>query len=626
MCGIAGFSQFHGPVADPARLITRMTDSLRHRGPDDSGVLATPRMVLGHRRLSIIDPPGGAQPMTVPGGRHHLVFNGEIYNYIELRRAREARGEPSRTRSDTEVLLRELTRNSVAALPRLNGIFAFAFWNENRQELLLARDRFGVKPLYYAIRQGEIMFASGPQALLYHPLVSREIHHPAIASFFSLGHIPAPASIYRDIRKLEPGHFLIFGPEGLRQHSAFWTLPARQPAPALSPEANAEQLREHLGNAVARQLRSDVPVGMLLSGGVDSSTLTALAARESPAPLHTFSIGFDESSFDESPFAAAVARRCGTRHHHEILRAPQAAVLFPEAIESLGEPLGDPSLLPAFFLAQLASRTVKVACGGEGSDELFAGYPAFPAHFWMKHVLRLPAGLRKSLAGLAARLPASERYADAASLLKRFFAGTALPPEDRFLVWMGAAGPARRISVLAPGLRRELRDLHPFDHLGSLAPAGADDFDRLRAVALKRYLQGGVLTKVDRAGMAHGLEVRVPFLDHEVADFALNLPPDQTMNLFQSKRLLKHAVQDLLPRAVLRRRKAGFMFPLAAWLRRDLLPRFRDLCSETRLARQGLFDPGAIRRLLDEHLCRRRDHGRRLWNLMVFQQWISRHE
>ncbi len=628
MCGIAGFTTFNTPVSDPADLVARMADHLAHRGPDGCGHLVAPPIALGHRRLSVIDPVGGAQPMASPDRRFQLVFNGELYNFIELRQAREARGERFATGSDTEVLLRELAEDPVAALPRLDGMFAFACWDAARRELLLARDRFGIKPLFYAIRNGELIFASEARTLLLHPHVSREIDRSAIGRYFAHGHVPAPGSIYRDVRKLEPGHYLIFGPQGLRRHSPFWELPAHDPGGSVPPLAeSAGQVRDHLRLAVRRQLRSDVPVGVLLSGGIDSSALTALAARESAVPLHTFSLGFDESSFDESRHALAVARHCGTIHHHERLHARQAFDVLPQALAVLDEPLADPSLLPTFVLARLARRTVKVVLGGEGGDELFGGYPAFQAHRLMDRFLRLPAAIRRNLVRLADRWPASDRYATASSLLALFLKGrNEASPAGRFLLWMGAGGPGAGESICSSALLEELRDDRPFADLESLAPPGSNPDDLLQAVALKRYLEDNVLAKVDRASMAHGLEVRVPFLDPALADFALRLPTPCKLDLFRGKRVLKRAVRDLVPPAILRRRKAGFMFPLDAWLAGPFQPCFRDWCSEERLARQGLFNPARVHMLFRDHLARRRNHGRLLWSLLVFQHWMARHE
>lgn len=627
MCGIAGFTMFKPPAADATGLVARMADVLAHRGPDGRGFFMLPSVALGHRRLRIIDPEGGTQPMVSPNGNHVLVSNGELYNYVELRREMEDRGNRFSTRSDTEVLLRALIPDPVAALPRLDGMFAFAFWDDLRQKLFLVRDRFGIKPLYYAIRNGDILFASEPKALLLHPLVSREMDPSAIDHYFAHGHVPSPISIYRDIRKLEPGHFLLFGPRGVERHEPYWAPPVRSStAPESSLENCAAGVRERLRLAVRRQLRSDVPIGVFLSGGIDSSAIAALACQECAPPLHTFSIGFAESSFDESPYSLAVANHCQTHHHHEILHARQAATLLPKALDILDEPFGDPSLLPTFSLSSLARRTVKVVLGGDGGDELFGGYPAFRAHVPGQFFSLLPLPLQERLAQWAERLPVSRRYASASALLNLFFKGRGLPPEARFLVWMGGSPPSARQSLFSPGLRDSIQGQLAAEDLIPLAPPDTTAFDRLQAVALKLYLQDGVLAKVDRASMAHGLEVRVPFLDPDLFDFSASIPARHKMDIFHSKRVLKHAMRNLLPARILRRRKAGFMFPLDAWLANEFLPQLRDSCSEDRLSKQGLFNPGVVRILVEEHVARRRNHGRMLWSLLVFQHWMDRHE
>lgn len=565
--------------------------------------------------------------MSSPDGRGRLVFNGELYNDIDLRQAREARGERFTTRSDAEVLLRELAADPLDALPRFDGMFALAWWNADRQELLLARDRFGIKPLVYAVCDGELVFASEIRPILFHPLVSRELDRAAIGHYFAYGHVPAPGTICRDVRKLEPGHFLVFGPQGIRRHAPFWELPARQSAAVgPAPAECAAEVRAHLRAAVRRQMRGDTPVGVLLSGGVDSSALAAIAAQESTPPLHTFSLGFKEASFDESGFADAMARRCGSVHHHATLDARQAADLLPQALDCLDEPLADPSLLPTFCLARFARQTVKAVLGGEGGDELFGGYPAFQARRFMTAFLRLPRALQIPFARFADRLPVSDRYANAASLLKLFFQGDGeSSPAGQFLVWMGAGGSAAGESVFSPAMREELRRAPPFADLAALAPDAAPG-EFLQSVALKRYLQDHVLAKVDRAGMAHGLEVRVPFLDSALADCALRIPLERNLGWLHGKRILKLAIRDLVPPAILRRRKAGFMFPLDAWLAGPLHDVTRDFCAEAPLVRQGLFDPDRVRMLLRDHFERRRNHGRLLWSLLVFQRWMSRHE
>lgn len=621
MCGIAGFTLFRHPPPDPAALLARMGHIIAPRGPDGAGSRLAPPIALAHRRLAVRDLRGGAQPMASADLGQWLVFNGEIYNPDELPRPPGALAEGP---SDTARLLEALVVDPLAVLPRLDGMFAFAFWNTRTRELLLARDRFGIKPLFYTLRDGELVFASDARAVRLHPRVSGDLDPASVAACFALGHVPAPASICRDVRKLPPGHFLLFGPEGRPRLAPFGALPAPD-AESPPPAECAAIIRNRLRLAVRRQLRAEVPVGLLLSGGLDSSSLAVLAAQESSVPLHSFSLGFPESSFDESPHARFIADFCGFTHHHAVLTADQAAASLPDAVACLDEPLFDPSLLPTFALMRFVRPDAKVVLGGEGGDELFGGYPAFQAHRLAEGLARLPAPVWNAIARWARRRPASARYASFPALLSLFLQHRSLPPASRFLAWMGLPGPTVA-PLLAPALRETLPPAPDDGFLDLQALPSSDAFERLRLAALRRYLQDHVLAKVDRASMAHGLEVRVPFLDARLADFALRQPMARHVDLFRTKRLLKDAMRGLVPDRIRHRRKAGFMFPLAAWLNGPLRPLLLDTCAPGRLARQGLFDPAHVRMLLDDHFARRADHGRRLWALLVFQLWLAQHE
>jgi len=593
-----------------------MGEAVARRGPDGAGQIVAAPVALAHRRLALLDPEGGIQPMATSDGGHRLVYNGEIFHPEELPASPDIR-------SDTARLLQALAADPLGVLPRLDGQFAFALWNSRTCELLMARDRFGIKPLFYAIQDGEIVFASDARAVLLHPLVSRELDRASIAACFALNHVPAPASIYRDVRKLPPGHALVFGPNGLRHSGPYRSVPAPCPAPPPAAEC-AAIVRDRLRLAVRRQLRADVPAGLLLSGGLDSSSLAVLAAQESPVPLDSFSLGFEEATFDESSYARDIAQRCGFRHHHERLTGEEAAGLLAEAVGCLDEPLFDPSLLPTYALARRVRSTVKAVLGGDGGDELFGGYPAFQAHLLAERLAGLPGPLWKAAAAWGRRLPVSWGYADRAALFRLFLQNRERSSADRFLAWMGLPGFGT-LPYLSPALRQSIPSLKA----GELSDPGmptADDFELLRLAALRRYLQDHVLAKVDRASMAHGVEVRVPFLDNRLADFALSLPFRRHVELFRTKCILKDAMRGLVPDRIRRRRKAGFMFPLAAWLAGPLFPVLRDACAGDRLARGGLFDPVRVRMLFDEHIARRADHGRALWSLLVFQLWMSRYE
>ncbi len=623
MCGIAGYTTFRERPDQGEALLHAMTDTLQPRGPDGQGYYADASVSLGHRRLSIIDLDGGAQPLAVDGGRHQIIYNGELYNYVELRRELESRGHAFSTSSDTEVLLRQLVVDGVQGLQRFNGMFAFAWWDRDIRVLTLARDRIGIKPLYYAVVGGELIFGSELKALLRHPAIGRRISPLSVSKYLTFGYIPAPHTIFEGVHKLEPGHWLQFSEQGLRK-GCYWDLPMEDnPVSPGNLDELSEELRAILGDAVAKHLRSDVPVGVFLSGGIDSSALVALAAGKVPGKLHTFSVGFEEASYDESPYARMVAERYGTEHHHEVLSSQRAVSMLPGVMGILDEPFGDASILPTYLLSQFTARHVKVVLGGDGGDELFAGYPSFQAHVAMEKLSVLPVTWRLALTRLARYLPVSHRYASMDFLLQQFFKGAGISPEIRFFLWMGAYGNELKRSVLAPALQDSLVRQNPFeDVINYVRQSGLNsDFQRILYLCMKLYLQDGILTKVDRASMANSLEVRVPMLDYQFVEFACRLPSVFKLKGMTTKYILKRAMRDLLPPAIIKRRKAGFMIPLASWLAKDLRPMVEDYCSTEAIARDGFFDPAGVRRMLDEHFTQQRDHRKAIWTLLAFQIW-----
>ncbi|MCP5487976.1 MAG: asparagine synthase (glutamine-hydrolyzing) [Verrucomicrobia bacterium] len=623
MCGIAGFTRFDDlPSADEACL-RAMTERLAHRGPDGSGYHITRQIALGHRRLSIIDLESGAQPMTSPDGRYALTYNGEIYNYLELRAALEAKGVVFTTHSDTEVLLQHMMVHGLKGLDRVNGIFAFAFWDREKEELWLVRDRLGVKPLYLAEVGGDLVFASEMKSMLLHPSISRKLNQLSISKYFTYNYIPAPHTIFEEVQKLEPGMVAIFNRTGLTRQ-LYWDIPQQDnPISGMNADDCAARFLDLFRDAVEKQLRSDVPVGVFLSGGIDSSLVTAVAAGLVPDSLHTFSVGFEESSYDESPYARMVAERYQTRHHHEILSLKKAVDLFPTVMGILDEPFGDASILPTYLLSQFTSEHVKVCLGGDGGDELFAGYPSFQAHRMMEKLSFLPTAWRDGLNRLVRKFPVSHRYASAGFLLEQFFKGAGISPEIRFFLWMGPYGNEQKRSLLTPAFQKEILRENAFeDILNYVRQSGlVSDFERILYLCMKLYLQDDILVKVDRASMAHGLEVRVPFLDHTVVEYMSGVQSIYKLNGFQAKFLLKKAAANLLPREILKRRKAGFMIPLAQWISSDLRDMIEDLCSEQRLRADGFFDPVFVRTMLDDHYANRRDYRKMIWTLLAFQLW-----
>ena len=590
-----------------------MSATLVHRGPDADGVFVDDSVGLAARRLSIIDLAGGDQPIANEDGRIHVVQNGEIYNHEELRPRLERAGHRFRTSCDTEVLVHLYEEEGDDFVRSLRGMFAFALWDGRRRRLLLARDRFGIKPLVYRHVNSELAFASELRAL-----PRGEIDLDALEAFLAFNSIPAPLTIFRECRKLPAGHLLAW--EGGDVRVTRFARPAPAPADELRREDDAElveELRARLRDSVRAHLVSDVPVGVLLSGGVDSATLAALAAQESGEPLRTFSIGFEERTFDELAGARLVAERYGTRHRELVLR-PDAALLLPALAEAFDEPFADSSALPTYLVSQLAAADVKVALSGEGGDELFGGYYTYAAD-----LLALRAGGAARLARpLVERLPSSTAKASFDYRAKRFVRAAHLPPLERHHTWK---------EIFAPDARAEVRGVRSsFDPVDVLRSRFAETEEapllaRLQDVDLGVYLVDDLLVKTDRASMAHSLEARVPFCDSVVSNLALALPDRHKVRGLSKKVLLRRAAAPLLPRAIVRGRKRGFSIPAAAWLRGELEPFARDTLSGDRLRRQGFFEPAVATRLLDHHLAGREDLSRQLWGLLAFTLWYERH-
>jgi asparagine synthase (glutamine-hydrolysing) len=609
MCGICGIASTRGPV-DGDRLL-RMAATLVHRGPDSEGMHVDGGVGIAARRLSIIDVAGGDQPIRNEDGTVVVVQNGEIYNYRELAHELDRAGHAFKTRCDTEVLVHGYEQWGDALWERLRGMFAVAVWDARRKRLTLARDRFGIKPLYYRDVDGELAFASELDAL-----PQGEIDLDALEAFLAFNTVPSPLSIFRDIRKLQPGYTLTWedGRIALQRFARPGPLAARHDA----DEAElVEECRARLRDSVRAHLIADVPVGVLLSGGVDSGALTALAAEESTEPVRTFSIGFEESSFDELAGARAVATRYGT-HHRELVLKPDAALLLPALAAAFDEPFADSSALPTYLVSKLAAEDVKVALSGEGGDELFGGYYTYVADSLAERVGPLASLARP----LVARLPTSTRRASFDYKAKRFVGAAHLPPLERHHGWK---------EIFSADARAELTGrAHGFDPLTAsrerfAETEGHELVTRLQDVDFGLYLVDDLLTKTDRASMAWSLEARVPFLDTVVTNFAFSLPVRHKVRGLSKKRLLRKAVEPLLPREVVHGRKRGFSIPAAAWLRGELEPFARDTLSADTIRRQGFLRPDAVTQLLDDHVAGRADVSRQLWGLLAFTLWYEHH-
>ncbi|MEX0973055.1 MAG: asparagine synthase (glutamine-hydrolyzing) [Solirubrobacterales bacterium] len=619
MCGICGMAVAGRDAAADLEAVQRMNARLAHRGPDSEGAFHDGGVALAMRRLSIIDLERGDQPISSEDGGVTVVQNGEIYNYRELRAELERAGHRFRTASDTEVLVHLYEQHGEGFVERLRGMFAIALWDARERRLLLARDRFGIKPLYYRLAGGTLSFASELKALIEQPGFSRAIDPRAVAAFLAFNSIPAPLTIFAEARKLPPGTLALWRDGELTQSRYARPAPApagevrRRPAGEL-----AEQLRETLRDSVRAHLVADVPVGVLLSGGVDSAGIVALAAAEQAEPVKTFSVGFEEASFDELERARLVAGRHGTDHHEIVLR-PDAVELFPKLVEAFDEPFGDSSALPTYLVSELAAGEVKVALSGEGGDELFGGYYTYVADLLAARVGRLAA----LAAPLAELLPSSDAKVSLDYKAKRFARGAGLPPLERHHAWKEIFSRQTQAALLGgrdPGW--DPVDLYRERYAET---AGAEPLARLQDVDLGIYLVDDLLVKTDRSSMAHSLELRVPFLDNEVAAMALGLATPLKVRGLAKKRLLRRALAPLLPEEILRAPKQGFSIPVAAWLRGPLQGFARETLAAETLARQGWLDPATVAGLLDRHCSGREDLSRQLWGLIAFTLWFDRY-
>lgn len=625
MCGISGivYSDPSRPV-DPA-VLRDMCDAIRHRGPDDEGVAVFGSAGIGMRRLSIIDLRTGHQPLSNEDGSVTIVFNGEIYNFRELRAELEKSGHRFRTGSDTETIVHGYEEWGEDVCGRLNGIFAFALWDNRSKRLLLGRDHLGVKPLYVYRDPEKLVFASEIKAILRCPGTTRTLDPDALNAYLTFEYVPSPQSIFREIRKLEPGHWMSVE-NGAVRTGRYWS---GAPVPARWTEADAaERLRELVHDAVRLQLVSDVPLGAFLSGGVDSSIMVSRMAACMDRPVKTFSIGFRESSYNELKYARAVAAKYGTEHR-ELVIEPKALDLTETLVRQFDEPFGDFSIFPTYLVSKMAREDVTVVLSGDGGDELFAGYDTYRAHrFDRRFYHRLPKAVKRGLLDRLARsLPPTESKKGPVNSFKRFVQGTWLPKELMHGRWMVFLSEAERRALFTDGAFASLTAATPYESLlrfGREADLnGVEDVAKTGYIDVKTYLPDDILVKVDRMSMAVSLEARVPYLDHRIVEFALSLPPDLKMKGFRTKYILKKAFWDDLPPEVQNRGKQGFSIPIKNWIRNELKPMMLDLLSEDRIRRQGLFRPEFVSGLVREHMDGVENHSHKLWALMVFEQWFD---
>lgn len=625
MCGITGWASLDSRTPPPEgaqELLHAMCERMVHRGPDGEGSMVSTGVALGMRRLAIIDLVTGEQPAYNEDRSVSVVLNGEIYNYRELREDLEKRGHSFHSASDTEVLPHLYEEYGKNMVQHLNGMFAFALWDARRRRLFVARDRFGEKPLYWGVFDNTLLFASEPKVLLAHPAVRPSLNLEALRRYLSFDYVPAPLSIYEGINKLTAAHSLTLE-DGRIELEKYWKLSYKKPERLPTEREAAEHLRFLLADSVRMRLVSDVPLGVLLSGGIDSSTVTALAVLASTETVRTFSISFAEASFDESLFARAVAKHLGTDHHEERFSADLAANLVGEIGSWLDEPSSDPSLVPTYLLSRFTRKHVTVALGGDGGDELFAGYPMYLGHRFADIYARVPRVMRRSLVEPFVRmLPVKTKNLSFDYRARRFVSAADHDPIERHHMWFGSFTAAEQQDLLSESIKHQSDGdiYHEARRLAEECDA-TDMIERMQSLDTQLYLAEDILSKVDRASMAVSLEVRAPFLDPRVAEYAASLPRNFKLRGRKSKFILKRAVEDLLPPFVSRRGKKGFGIPVAEWLKKKLNPLAHDLLSRERVRRAGLFDPDYVTRLLDEHEKGLANHRKPLWTLLMFELW-----
>lgn len=634
MCGIVGYLNLNGENLAPEQsLLESMCGSLYHRGPDEEGRKIVGPAALGMRRLRIIDLKTGQQPITNESKDVWIVFNGEIYNFHELQKLLLDRGHVLATGSDTETIVHLYEDFGVDCLSHLEGMFAFALYDVKKETLFLARDRMGEKPLHWSVLDGQFVFASEIKGLLLHPGARRELDLTALQQYLSLEYVLAPRSMFKGISKLPPAHYMLVK-DGAITISKYWQPQVERSE--LSQREAQEKLLNLLDRSVELRLISDVPLGVFLSGGIDSSTVAALAAKHVPGRLKTFSVGFADKSFDESKWAKIVAESLGTEHQDVTFQPELAFETMQELWQYLDEPMADASIVPTFYLSKMTRRSVTVALSGEGGDELFGGYPTYQAHKLASVWNSLPSAIRNGvLAPLIRNMPASYNNLSIDFKLKRFIAQADQLPIRRHLRWMGSMPPSTHSEIIRPevldaaarsypGVEEELLANLPERLYGSGCSLNEDVIDSVMRLDMTTYLPDDLLFKSDRASMAASLEARLPFLAHPVVEFALSLPSSYKVNGMTTKYLLKKAVASLLPDAVIQRRKKGFGIPVAKWLRDDFKPLVDEFLCQSFIEKQGLFNFSTIKSMLDEHNAGRVDHRKELWTLLTFQCWWAR--
>lgn len=628
MCGICGVVYRDPNRVTSYEVVRQMSDTIFHRGPDAEGIYIGQQAGLGSRRLSIIDLSSGDQPIYNEDNSLVIIFNGEIYNYPSLRAQLIDEGHIFYTHSDTETILHGYEKWGCDIVNHLNGMFTFALWDTRHRQMFIARDRTGIKPLYYTQTPDGLIFGSEIKALLAHPGVERQISRDALDAYLSFEYVPTPLSIFENIYKLPPGHYLLWR-DGNLAIEPYWDMlleQSEEPVAERHEQRLLDQLHSVLRQSVEMEMIADVPIGVLLSGGVDSSMVAAVMAEISPGNVQSFSIGMEDPSFDESGFARIVATHLGT-HHHELIVRPQDLIeLVPQLANFMDEPLADSSMIPTTLLSRFTRQYVKVALGGDGGDELFGGYSTLQAHRLMNIYQQwMPAPLRHRLIpALVHQLPTSFNNISTDFKAKRFVKGTDLPLTRRHQEWLGSFSEDEKAKIVRPELRRTQQETYELVEDKLAHCRSQDMLNRVLYLDMKMYLEGDILPKVDRASMSASLEVRVPLLNTVMLEFAARLPHQYKLHGLETKYLLRRAAESKLPKKIWRRGKKGFNIPVAKWIAGPILDLTLDMLHPDRLRRESFFEPDAVQDLLRDHLAQRRDARKLLWTLLTFELWYER--
>ncbi len=616
MCGITGFSG-KGTKDD----LSNMVSSIRHRGPDAKGQFLNDKVALGHARLSILDLSlSGAQPMFNQDKEVGIVFNGEIYNFLELKTELEGLGYVFKSTSDTEAIIYLYKEFGEECFKKMNGMFAIAIYDFKKNKLILARDRMGKKPLYWSLFGDTLIFGSELKALMVHPLFTKEIDLESINKYLQYDYIPSPHTIFKGVSKLEPANYLIFE-KGKIKKQEFWRMDFIESD--ISFNDAITELDRRIDKSTASRLMSDVPLGIFLSGGLDSSTVAYYAQKNSKEKIKTFSIGFKEASFDESKYARQVADHLGTDHYEKILSAKDSLDLIPNIADIIDEPLADASIIPTYLLSKFTREKVTVSLGGDGGDELFAGYPTFQAGQLVDLYEKIPGGLRRRIEKIINKMPASDKNFSLGFKLKKFIDGLSGDRNHLHQRWLGSFGRAERADLFKKDVWDKLRNKNEFEDLERyIGEVQADDErNKVLYLYMRTYMMDQVLVKVDRASMANSLEVRAPFLDINVVEFANSLPYSYKYRNFKTKYILKKLMEDKLPKNIVYRSKKGFGIPLGKWLKEDLREFCNTVLSKNNNDKIGLFNFEYIDKLKNEHFSGQKDNRKLLWNLLALFLW-----